>query len=541
LSNRDIEAAWQYHRGTNHSWRSVSQGAHHMDWDNQPSPFKLYPGLTGDKLPTGIFNSEVPALKALGLASAEGTCRPTLSQLAGLFHYAAGITKVGTVPGGKMYFRAAACTGALYHIELYLVCGDLPDLPAGVYHFSAHDFSLNRLREGDHRGVLLEASGGHVTVAEAPATIILSSVYWRNSWKYQARAYRHAYWDSGTILANMLAVGNANQIPLKLITSFVDAPVNRLLDLDASREVALQLVPVGRDPADEIGPPLTVDVLDLEVAPYSRREVSYPAMLEMHSASSLLEPGEVPELWGNPPALINPAPAGPMFPLNVTPEAGLPQDTPSYSPSYSIEETILRRGSSRRFREAAITFEQLSNMLDRATRGIAADFLDGSGGTLNQLYVIVNDVDDLPQGSYVFHRERGDGNRGDGERGELEQLAQGDLRAQAGHLDLGQPLAADASVNIYMLTDLQSVLDRYGNRGYRMAQTEASIMGGRLYLGAYAQRLGATGLTFFDDDVTEFFSPHAEGKSVMFLVAVGRPGRRRRPGQTGTTPLRTSF
>ena len=180
-------------------------------------------------------------------------------------------------------------------------------------------------------------------------------------------------------------------------------------------------------------------------------------------------------------------------------------------------------------------------MLDRATRGIAADFLDGSDGTLNQLYVIVNDVDDLPQGSYVFHRERGDGNRGDGERGELEQLAQGDLRAQAGHLDLGQPLAADASVNIYMLTDLQSVLDRYGNRGYRMAQTEASIMGGRLYLGAYAQRLGATGLTFFDDDVTEFFSPHAEGKSVMFLVAMGRPGRRRRPGQTGTTPLRTSF
>ncbi len=55
-----------------------------------------------------------------------------------------------------------------------------------------------------------------------------------------------------------------------------------------------------------------------------------------------------------------------------------------------------------------------------------------------------------------------------------------------------------------------------------MAQVEASIMGGRLYLGAYAQRLGAAGLTFFDDDVTEFFSPHAEGKSVMFLVLIFR-------------------
>ena len=127
------------------------------------------------------------------------------------------------------------------------------------------------------------------------------------------------------------------------------------------------------------------------------------------------------------------------------------------------------------------------------------------------------------------------------DRGELEQLAQGDFRVQAGHLDLGQPLAADASVNVYILADLKSVLDRYGNRGYRMAQVEASIMGGRLYLGAYAQRLGATGLTFFDDEVTEFFSPHAHGKSVMFLVALGRPMRRSRQGQPGTTPLRLSF
>ena len=532
MSNRDIEAAWQYHRGTNHSWRSVSQTAHYMDWDNQPSPFKLYSGLTGDKLPTDISNSGVPALKALGLPTPGGLCRPTLSQLAGLFHYAAGITKIGTVPGGKMYFRAAACTGALYHIELYLVCGDLPDLPAGVYHFGAHDFSLHRLREGDHRGLLLEASGGQAPVAQAPATIVLSSVYWRNSWKYQARAYRHAYWDSGTILANLLAVGNANGIPLKLITSFVDEPVNRLLDLDANREAALHLVPVGRDPADEIGPPLAVDVLDLEVEPYSRREVSYPAMLEMHSASSLLDSSEVPDLRGKPPILANPAPTGPMFPLKVTPEAALPEDTPSYS----IEETILRRGSSRRFRRATITFEQLSNMLDRATRGISADFLEGPSGTLNQLYLIVNDVEDLPQGSYVFHRDQGAG-----DQGELEQLAQGDSRVQAGHLDLGQPLAADASVNIYILADLNSVLDRYGNRGYRMAQVEASIMGGRLYLGAYAQRLGATGLTFFDDEVTEFFSPHAQDKSVMFLVAVGRPGLRTRQGQAGTTPLTLSF
>ena len=69
-------------------------------------------------------------------------------------------------------------------------------------------------------------------------------------------------------------------------------------------------------------------------------------------------------------------------------------------------------------------------------------------------------------------------------------------------------------------------MPRLGNRGYRAAQLEAAIEGGRLYLAAYALHLGATGLTFFDDDVTRFFSPHAAGKSVMFLTAVGRPKRR---------------
>jgi hypothetical protein len=46
-----------------------------------------------------------------------------------------------------------------------------------------------------------------------------------------------------------------------------------------------------------------------------------------------------------------------------------------------------------------------------------------------------------------------------------------------------------------------------------------------MYLAAYAQRFGASGLTFFDDEVTEFFSPHAAGKRVMFLVALGRADR----------------
>ena len=76
---------------------------------------------------------------------------------------------------------------------------------------------------------------------------------------------------------------------------------------------------------------------------------------------------------------------------------------------------------------------------------------------------------------------------------------------------------------ILLLADLERILEQHGNRGYRAVQLEAGVIGGRMYLAAYAQRLGSTGLTFFDDDVTAFFSPHAKGKSAVFLLAIGKP------------------
>ena len=144
-----------------------------------------------------------------------------------------------------------------------------------------------------------------------------------------------------------------------------------------------------------------------------------------------------------------------------------------------------------------------------------ADFLDPSGVQLNHLYLIVNAVQGVEPGAYVFHRDRG----------LLECLKPGNFRAQAGYLGLEQALPADAAVDIFFLADLRSILQRFGNRGYRAVQLEAGILGGKIYLGAYAQQLGATGLTFYDDEVTGFFSPHAEGKSAIFLLAVGNSAK----------------
>ena len=74
---------------------------------------------------------------------------------------------------------------------------------------------------------------------------------------------------------------------------------------------------------------------------------------------------------------------------------------------------------------------------------------------------------------------------------------------------------------MFCLADLERLLQRFGNRGYRAVQLEAGILGGKLYLCAGALGLGASGLTFYDDDVTAFFAPHATGKSAIFVVALG--------------------
>src|SRR6266478_3677605 len=507
-NNANSEAAWTYHEATKHSYTSVRTNPHFLDFANQPLPFKIYPALEPSRMPTEVRQTGVAALSAIAASvPAHTNIAPDLEAVAQLLFLSAGITRQRKYSGGEIYFRAAACTGALYEVELYLVCGDLANLQAGVYHFAPAEFGLRRLRAGDYRSVLVDATGGEPAIAHAPLTIVCTCTYWRNAWKYQARTYRHFGWDNGTLLANLLAVATALGLPARVACGFVDASVNCLLDVDPQREVAFSLVALGHAAALPPPAPAEISPLHLDTVPLSQREVDYPLMREMHAASSLDSPEGVETWRGHTPATDMPPPAGPTIQLLPLSDVEIPRDP--------IEQVIQRRGSARKFARRPITLPQLSTLLDRATRGVPADFLDPPGAQLNDLYLIVHAVEGLPPGAYVFHRSSR----------LLECLKEGNFRADAGYLGLEQELPADAAVAVFFLADLRPILQRFGNRGYRAAQLEAGILGGKLYLAAYAQRLGATGLTFFDDDVTRFFSPHAEGKSAIFLVALGHSAK----------------
>src|SRR6516162_694757 len=394
MNNREIAAAWKYHDGTKHSYWSVRNHPHWLDWANRPLPFKIYPKIKPLPLPRDLPQTGVAALSAISepVPSSRADSVPGVRDLARLLYFSAGITKQHAYPGGKIYFRAAACTGALYEIELYVVTGDLLDLDAGVYHFNPGDVSLRLLREGDFRGNLAQATAMELAVAHAPATIICTGTYWRNAWKYQARSYRHFGWDNGTLLANMLAVSAASGLPAKIVLGFVDAEVNRLLDLETRREVSLSLVPIGCIPGGSLLAPREATALSLETVPLSQHEVEYSAMLQMHDASSLETEEEVRQWRERRSAVTSFAPVGEQIPLRPPSEEEQPKDT--------IEQVILRRGSTRTFdKGASITLSQLSTILDCATRGVSADFLEPPGSQLSDLYLIVHSVQGLRPGA----------------------------------------------------------------------------------------------------------------------------------------------
>jgi SagB-type dehydrogenase family enzyme len=546
--------AREYHDRTAHSPASVRTSGHTLEWDIKPFPFKVYSDLPAIPLPREIDPVALDTLAALA-GPAPAAPKLGLGELTAVLYYAAGVTRKKTYPGGgEVLFRAAASTGALFQTEVYVAVGAVAGLEAGLYHFCPGDFALRRVRSGDVRGALA-AFAADDSLARRAATVLLTGIYWRNAWKYQARAYRHLFWDSGTMLANLLAVAGALGLAPRLLTGFVDAEVNRLLGADPAREAALELVALGPDtaPAPVVAP---LEPMEHATLPLSSSEVDYPLIRSIHSSSSLATPdavrawrlgwagvrgaagattlaatrgvgvesagvGSDPENTGRasrpshpgPPQTprVDPRARGEGEAMRLADEPGarvVALPPPRKQVGRGLGETIQRRGSTRRFGHAALTAEELGTALWAATRGLEADVPAG----LVDFYLVVNAVEGVPVGAYVYRPTTH----------ALELLAAGDFRNRSAYLCLEQPLGGDAAAVIYFLARLDELTDLFGDRGYRLANLEAGLAGGRAYLAAYAQGFGASGLTFYDADVVQFFSPHAAGKDAIFVTALGR-------------------
>jgi hypothetical protein len=293
---------------------------------------------------------------------------------------------------------------------------------------------------------------------------------------------------------------------------FVDSAIDNLLGLEKRKEATVALTAVGQiwdeESRDVRGP---ISPLDLKVDPISKTEVEYPIIWEANEVSGLRTEGEA-DSWRKKIR---------SFPRSV-PSTNLTFRLKDLEDDLSppLDKVVLLRGSTRRFAREPIPFEALSTILKASASPIPFDFL-AAKQTLIDFYFIANDVEGLPSGAYFYNPDSNS----------VEQLKSFKNRYMSGYLCLGQQLFSEAGAVFFLMTDLQSVLGSLGSRGYRAAQFEAGIRAGKIYLSAYSQGIGASGSTFFDDAVTEFFSPHAKGKSPMIAVGAGNPAYKARPGK----------
>jgi SagB-type dehydrogenase family enzyme len=568
--NSEIRYAIDYHEATKHSEASLMTSRHYLDFNNKPIPFKIYLELPSITLPISFPTPEVNALSCIsgminqrshhdtnGLTTTTKTSRnsnnssntPELDaeNLAEILFFSAGITREMKYPYGNYYMRAASATGALYPIELYVVCDDISsNLMAGVYHFSPADFSLTQIRKGTYKRYLAAAANNH-DIANSAITVVFTSFAWRNAWKYQSRSYRHWFWDSGVIASNLLATTYAMRLPTRIITGFLDDTVNQLLCVEDQREAAIAMAAIGAGSSKDIIAPSQqekeIDRISFLSIPKiralsKRGEINYPEIWELNQASKLTSKQEIEGWISNAHRhhqLLSAA-------SHRSQDRGTDSDNIIITPneleegiknSRSLKETILWRGSSRRFARSNISLTTLKTILYNSSRGVPMDIFRDENSLLD-IYFIANGVDDLTPGAYFYNRN-GSVTSSNTSIEKIKEIASS--RNISGYLCLGQSLFRDASVVFFLMTDLQAVLRSLGNRGYRASQFEAGIIAGKIYLAAYALGIGASGSTFFDDAVTEAFSPHASNKNTMIAVGIGVPAYKASPGKILSTKL----
>ena len=192
-------------------------------------------------LPTPIYEGEISIEKALLERRSVRSYVDeslTLAEVSQLLWAAQG----GTNPSE---LRTAPSAGALYPLEIYLLVGEVSDLPAGIYHFISNEHVLGLVIEGDQRQALYEAALSQSAVKDAAAVIVITAIYERTTVKYGERGKQYVHMEVGSVAQNIYLQAVSLNLGTVFIGAFHDAQVKRVLQLDKD-EIPLGIMPVGR-------------------------------------------------------------------------------------------------------------------------------------------------------------------------------------------------------------------------------------------------------------------------------------------------------
>lgn len=491
-----------YHERTKYDPQTIATKNKSLDWENQPSPFKEYKiGNTFDLKP--YLSSQVSSSSDANLVTGK--------RLSQLLAYSYGLTAKVPTMGTPLYLRSAPSAGGLYPAELYLISRGTPFLPPGLYNYQPQSHSLIHFWENDVWQDLQSACLWHSALDSTQLALVTTAIFYRSAWRYEDRAYRRIFLDTGHLLGNIELASAIVDYRPHLIGGFLDQAMNDLLYLDWQVESVMTVIPLADllDIKQHLSPGIT--------ALPSGTQRNYPKLAdgdlltyfhqatEIHTSElAISKESQIEDKYNFPFCLKVPTK---MYPINWGDKLS------------GLETTILKRRSTRAYSGAELSLDELKALLNFTYQpqnyidqnlDPAPDYFDLD---LLQTFIAVSGVAGLEEGCYYYAPKSQ----------ELRQIRFKNFRRELHYLCLGQELGRDAAAVVFQTADLEKAVNRYGDRAYRYLHLDAGHLGQRLNLAAIYLNLGVSGIGgFFDDQVNEVLGIPTD-EAVIYITTLGRP------------------
>jgi SagB-type dehydrogenase family enzyme len=510
-----------YHERTKHHPERYANGPGGLDWANQPDPFRRFSGAPLFRLPLASLDETPPAAALFGAA----TVMPqplTLERLSLCLELSLGLSARKEIATSSWYLRMNPSSGNLHPTEAYVILPGLQGLPggAGVYHYAPLHHTLEQRARGP-QNAKPDAAEFHVG---------LTSMTWREAWKYGERAFRYCQHDVGHALAALRFAAATMGWRVRLLPEWVDARLARLLGLDRVEDFA---------DAEQETPELLARVIVSEAAATTLPPDADSAIEWFGRANRL---SHLHVEW---PAIHEAIAASERKGASAKrPESGESIAWPPPSPpgcGHSAGQLIRQRRSAVDFDGvSSISRETFLAILDSTLpRTFTPPFDAWPFPPRLHLVLMVHRVTGLDPGLYLWLRTPADADtlrRAFGTdlsweavtdsaiTAPLYRLGRGDLRDFARTLSCHQDIAADGAFSLGMLARFEAVLRERGAAAYRELFWEAGMIGQALYLAAEAAGVRGTGIgCYFDDVLHRALGLAGHGWQSLYHFTVGVP------------------
>ncbi len=532
-----LSLAEYYHERTKYDPETLASKSQGLDWSKQPFPYKDYK--------IGTVYDLKPYLTEELASDRDGLLANRWRRLSRLLFCSYGLTaRVPTISGETFYLRSAPSAGGLYPAEIYIISAGTPLLSAGIYNYQVRTHSLIQFWQDSNvwQG-LQKACFGHPALQNSRLAIAITSVFYRSQWRYQDRAYRRIFLDTGHLLGNIELASAIEDYQCSLLGGFIDESINELLFLDSQTEGAIAVLPLvdlqdeertgrGQESRQPMARSQDLSKGLLNALP-SAIVTDYPKLADgdllsyLHQATEIKEKLELKkqiQLLETPVQTLEPEASS----ISEIDKYNFPFCTKVNTTTQSIdwgadleilEHTILQRRSTRQYTGAKLELAELKAILDftyqpqkYVEQGIDGnpDYFDLS---LIETFVAVTGVSGLEEGCYYYAPKAQ----------ELRQIRFKNFREELHYLCLGQELGRDAGAVIFHTADLQKAVAQYGDRVYRYLHMDAGHLGQKLNLAAISLGVGVSGIAgFFDDLVNEVLGIPSD-EAVLYITTLGRP------------------